>query len=144
MSNHGRDYFDDPCSRSAPAWGNVKDDGKPREVFGHGGERESAAGKGRFDLVPPIPLKRLAQHYENGAKKYAERNWEKGLVLGRFLDSALRHLNEYKDGDRSEDHLAAAAWNVFGFIHTEAMIRRGKLPPELDDANYLQDVPPKE
>lgn len=96
-----------------------------------GAVREMPTGKGRFDLIPPYPIKRLAQHYENGALKYADRNWEKGLPLGRYLDSALRHINDFKMGDRNEDHLAAALWNLCGYIHTEREIEEGRLPREL-------------
>ena len=36
-------------------------------------------GKGRCDLLPPNALLRLARHFENGSKKYGDRNWEKGI-----------------------------------------------------------------
>lgn len=84
-----------------------------------GALRERAPGKGRYDLITPIGLRRLAKHYENGAKKYGERNWEKGMPIEWFLDSAIRHLYSYLSGDRSEDHLAAAAWNALGAAHME-------------------------
>lgn len=109
----------------------VKDHGGERQVTVTGGEREASIGKGRFDLVPSYPHLRLAKHYENGAKKYAERNWEKGLDLKRFIDSAERHMNQFKDGDRSEDHLAAILWNIYGYIWTEREIEEGRLPKSL-------------
>lgn len=110
----------------------VKDSGS-RQEFSTGSVRDTQEGKGRFDLISPIALERLAKHYENGARKYSERNWEKGQPLARYLDSAKRHLNKFHEGYRDEDHLAAAAWNVFSLIHTQEMIRRGVLPKELDD-----------
>jgi Domain of unknown function (DUF5664) len=115
----------------------VKDHGGDRELSVTGGEREAATGKGRFDLVPSYPHLRLAQHYENGAKKYAPRNWQKGLPLDRFMDSAERHLNQFKDGDRSEDHLAAILWNLYGYIWTEREIAQGRLPQELNTVPWL-------
>lgn len=113
----------------------VQDHGGERQHSVTGGEREAPTGKGRFDLVPAYPHKRLAQHYENGAQKYAARNWEKGLPLGRFIDSAERHINAFKEGDRTEDHLAAILWNIYGYIWTEREIATGHLPA------VLQDVP---
>lgn len=110
----------------------VQDNGH-RMSFSTGATRERAAGKGRFDLIPSVPLLRLARHYENGARKYTDRNWEKGLPLSGFIDSAFRHLVLFMGGDRTEDHLAALLWNVFGFIHTDEMIRSGRLPVELAD-----------
>ncbi len=110
----------------------VKDSGK-RQEFSTGSVRDIREGKGRFDLVPAIPIQRLAILYEKGAKKYGERNWEKGQPLSRFMDSALRHLNNYQCGDRVEDHITAACFNLFGFIYTEEMVKQGKLPKELND-----------
>jgi len=110
----------------------VEDSGRPQE-FITGSVRDSAEGKGRFDLLPPYAITRLAQHFENGAKKYEDRNWEKGLPLSRFLDSAIRHLFHYLSGSRIEDHLAAVAWNALAYIQTEYWISQGLLPTELDN-----------
>lgn len=110
----------------------VADSGK-REEFVTGSVRDTRQGKGRFDLIAPYALKRLAQHYENGARKYGDRNWEKGQYLSRYLDSAIRHLYAYLGGSREEDHLAAAAWNCFAYIETEHRVRDGRLPATLND-----------
>lgn len=102
----------------------VKDSGV-RQSFSTGSRRDTREGKGRFDLMPPKALRRLARHFENGAKKYGDRNWEKGQPQSRFMDSALRHLNNYLDGHRDEDHLSAAAWNVLCMIHQEERFAQG-------------------
>ena len=109
-------------------------DSGTRETYGGGGQREVRdPEKGRYDLIPSYSHHRLAVHYARGSLKYQPRNWEKGLPLSTFIDSAERHLSKYKAGDRSEDHLAAIAWNSFGLIWTENEIREGRLPKELDD-----------
>lgn len=113
-------------------YNSVKDSGE-RQSFSTGAIRDKSSGKGRFDLLPAYVLYRDARHMENGAVKYGDRNWEQGIPLSRFLDSAFRHLVCFMDGKRDEDHLAAARWNLAGLIWTEEMIRRGKLPPELND-----------
>lgn len=110
----------------------LKDNGTEVQ-FTTGAKREGKAGKGRFDLIPPIPLKRLAAIYEKGAAARGDRNWEKGLPMHSYLDSAFRHLVQYIQGMNDEDHLAQSAWNLFGAMHTEQMIEWGKLPKELDD-----------
>lgn len=110
----------------------TKDSGE-RRVFETGSVRDSRKGKGRFDLIPAYPLKRLAQLYERGAEKYADNNWQKGQPLANYLDSAMRHMNDYRDGDRAEDHLIAVAWNVFAYIWTERAIEQGKLPASLGE-----------
>lgn len=108
----------------------VKDSGE-RKQFETGAVRDTGRGKGRFDLIPAYPLHRLAKLYEAGAVKYADRNWEKGIPTGRFMDSAFRHLMNYQDGDRSEDHLTAVVWNMFGLIWTQEQVKRGNLPESL-------------
>jgi hypothetical protein len=108
------------------------DSGK-REEFATGSKRDTREGKGRFDLITPYALARLAGVYERGAEKYGNRNWEKGQPLSRYFDSAMRHLNKVMMGWTDEDHISQALWNIAAFIHTEEMIRLGKLPPELDD-----------
>ncbi len=110
----------------------VVDSGERRE-FGTGSVRDKADGKGRFSLIPYMPLKRLAIHFENGSKKYEERNWEKGQPLSTYYDSATRHINELFLGNTDEDHGAAAIWNLFAYLQTEAWIEDGILPKELDD-----------
>lgn len=119
----------------------VKDSGA-RQDFGTGSVRDTRDGKGRFDLLPTYATKRLAQHFENGAKKYGDRNWEQGQPLSRYLDSALRHTFVYLEGDRSEDHLAAAAWNIMTCIETQHRILSGRLPAELYDLPNDMAAPP--
>ncbi len=117
----------------------VKDSGA-REQFPSGSVRDTQEGKGRFDLIPPYALRRLAVHYENGARKYGDRNWEKGQPLARYWCSANRHLLDYLEGKTDEDHLAAAAWNIFAIIWTEEKVRAGKLPAELNDMPWAKDA----
>lgn len=108
-------------------------DGGSREAFPTGAVRESSAEKGRYDLLPMEALRRLAVHYERGAKKYADENWRKGIPTRRCMESALRHLCMYMHGYRDEDHLAAVLWNVAATIETQEMVARGLLPKELDN-----------
>jgi hypothetical protein len=115
----------------------TKDSGQ-REEFDTGSRRDSREGKGRYDLLPPEAIRRLAQLYERGAAKYGDRNWEKGQPVSRYLDSLLRHVFNYLEGETTEDHLAAAAWNAFGAMVTEDRARSGRLPSDLDDLCDIQ------
>ena len=90
-----------------------------KAAFDSGAVREVKAGKGRFDLISPFMLERLAKHYEGGAKIYGDRNWEQGIPFHSLLDSALRHVNNYRKGLRNEDHLIAAIWNLTAAVHFE-------------------------
>jgi len=115
-------------------WGKI-DDGGERISYGEGKAiREPSIGKGRYDLVTPFGVDRLAKWYELGAAKYADRNWEKGIPFSRYTDSAERHLNKWKMGMDDEDHLAAAAWNIFAIMHHQELGQT-----ELDDMpHYLR------
>lgn len=110
----------------------IKDSGK-RQEFTTGSRRDTREGKGRFDLLPTRALTRLAQHFEGGAGKYGDRNWEKGQPLSRYMDSALRHAFKHLGGQRDEDHLIAAAWNLLCLADTEMRIQEGLLSKDLDD-----------
>lgn len=110
----------------------VKDSGK-RQKFETGSHRDAREGKGRFDLLPPYAIKRLAIHYEHGATKYGDSNYLLGQPTRRYMESALRHLFAYIGGSRDEDHLSASAWNILALISTEQLCREGKLPGGLND-----------
>ena len=110
----------------------TKDSGE-RRVFSTGSQRDVREGKGRYDLLPPECIRRLALLYERGAVKYGDHNWKKGQPLSSTLDSLLRHAFQYAEGDRTEDHLSAVAWNAFTLMWTEDKIAKGALPKELAD-----------
>jgi len=78
-------------------------------------------------------MRRLAQHYENGAKKYDKNNWRKGQPVSRYFDSAMRHLWDYMDKKEDEDHMSALLWNLIAIVQTKEDVRKGILPQELDD-----------
>lgn len=71
----------------------------------------------RTDLVPPEAVFALAEVLRYGAKKYEERNWEKGMAWGRAYGAALRHLlswwkGEDKDPESGISHLHHALTNL--------------------------------
>ena len=53
-----------------------------------------------------------AIHYEQGAKKYGENNWQLGIPVNCYLDSALRHYFKWRRGDKDECHDRAFVWNI--------------------------------
>lgn len=66
----------------------------------------------------PTMLLEVSKHMEEGAKKYGERNWEKGLPVSCFIDSAVRHYLKWRRGDKDERHDRAFCWNVMCCIWT--------------------------
>lgn len=53
-----------------------------------------------------------AIHYEEGAKKYGDANWRKGIPTWCYLDSATRHYIKWLRGDKDEPHDRAVVWNL--------------------------------
>jgi hypothetical protein len=101
----------------------LKDSGAKRE-FGTGAHRDANNDKGRFDLLPVTAIEKLAKLYQKGAAKYGENNWQKGVPLSVYFDSALRHTFKALRGDADEDHLVAAAWNLICAIETRDVINK--------------------
>jgi hypothetical protein len=60
----------------------------------------------------------VAIHMAEGAKKYGERNWQKGIPVCRYIDSSIRHYLKYLRGDKDERHDRAFCWNVMCAIWT--------------------------
>lgn len=54
----------------------------------------------------------VAKHFEEGAAKYGENNWQKGLPVSDYLDSAMRHYFKWRRHDRDENHHSAFVWNI--------------------------------
>jgi len=95
--------------------------------FPSGAIRCAEADSERWDLITPIGLRRLAETCAEGAVKYGEYNWQKGIPASVMLNHAIRHIYLYIEGDTEEDHLAHAAWNLLGVCHFEE-----KMPEMID------------
>lgn len=71
----------------------------------------------RFSLIPTRFLWDLATHYGVGARKYEDRNWERGYKWSLSLDAFNRHLNQWLRGEQVDaetgsHHLIAAIWHL--------------------------------
>lgn len=75
----------------------------------------------RYDLISPIGLQSLAETYAEGVKKFGYCNWENGMPVCDLLNHAIAHIYKYLSGDRAENHLGHAAWNIIGAIHSEQL-----------------------
>lgn len=69
-------------------------------------------------LTAPNAVQHLATVFDYGAKKYAPDNWKKGLPTRQLVDSLLRHLTSYMNGNDydAESGCAEVAhilWNAF-------------------------------
>ena len=73
----------------------------------------------------------VAKHFEEGAKKYGDDNWKKGIPVRCYIDSAVRHYLKWSRGDKDEPHDRAFCWNILCAMWT------CKNKPELND--YRKD-----
>lgn len=90
-----------------------------KDEYPTGATRDTSKGKGRYDLISPLFLKRLAKVLEVGAKNHGDNNWMKGMPYSRLIDSSLRHISQFNEGLRDEDHLVQAVCNLMFLIHFE-------------------------
>jgi hypothetical protein len=110
----------------------LKDSGERKE-FTTGAVRDRQKGKGMPALVPNWVVWLVSRVYEDGAYKYAARNWEKGMPLSQYLDSAERHLAKLKAGLRDEPHATQVIWNMIGYVYTSWLVKLGYRPATLND-----------
>jgi hypothetical protein len=95
-----------------------------------GGQKETRLA--RTDLIPARPLWLLAELYGRGARKYSDRNWERGYAWSLSYGAMLRHAllfwtGEEDDPETGSPHLASVAW------HALALLEFGVTHRELDD-----------
>ena len=60
----------------------------------------------------------LSMHFEEGAEKYGENNWQKGLPVKCYINSAVRHYLKFLREDSDERHDRAFCWNILCAIWT--------------------------
>lgn len=75
----------------------------------------------------PTMLLEVSRHFEEGAEKYGENNWQKGLPVKCYINSGTRHYLKWLRGDDDEPHDRAFCWNIICAIWT------CKHKPELND-----------
>lgn len=66
----------------------------------------------------PTMLLEVSKHFEEGAKKYGEYNWQKGLPVESYINSGVRHYLKWLRGDNDEPHDRAFCWNIICCIWT--------------------------
>lgn len=111
----------------------TKDSGE-RSQYESGMQRDTEAGKARFDLLIPLGvpyeeqfLTRVAELFGRGAVKYDDRNWEKAdsdAEMARMKSSAYRHFMQWLCGETDEDHAAAVVFNLIAHETTAYKVAR--------------------
>lgn len=83
---------------------------KPKLVTNKQGGRQSYIPV-RYDLILPDWLREIAEVLHDGANTHGEENWHK-IPMNDHLNHAMAHIQQYREGDRSERHLINIACRI--------------------------------
>lgn len=72
-----------------------------------------------FDGRKAHTMLEVSKHFEAGAAKYGEYNWQMGIPEKSYIDSAIRHYLKAVDGQTDERHDLALLWNLMCLIWTK-------------------------
>lgn len=78
-----------------------------------------------YDMMLDVSI-----HFEEGAKKYGEYNWQKGIPESSYIDSAVRHYLKFRAGMEDERHDRAFVWNILCLMWQHRQNRKEKVSPE--------------
>lgn len=67
--------------------------------------------------IPTMSIE-VSIHLEDGATKYGENNWQKGIPVHCYINSGVRHYLKWMRGDNDEPHDRAFCWNMMCAIWT--------------------------
>lgn len=98
-------------------------------------------------LDAPLAMKGLARRFELGAAKYSRNNWKKGLDDVQVMDSLLRHLMAYANGDAHDEdggeHVDAILWNAV-VLSEQYHQRKEKMKADMTWQEYVDSFSGKE
>lgn len=96
--------------------------------FTTGAVRSADAAKFSFTSLPMIGLLALARTAGEGGEKYGRFNYLQGMPLHDLLEHVFKHLVMFNAGDRSETHLAHAAWGLLVAIQEDVLRPEAHVP----------------
>lgn len=78
----------------------------------------------QYAFLPVQPLREVARVYGYGARKYSERNWERGYPFSWSYSALQRHLNAFWGGESIDPesnlpHLAHAVFHCLALMEFE-------------------------
>lgn len=76
--------------------------------------RKDDRGKDPWNLLPWDAVRAAVQVMAFGARKYGDRNWERGMAYSRLYSAAMRHMIAWWEGEKADpetgySHLSHAA-----------------------------------
>jgi len=115
----------------------AKEKCKEVSTFATGAVRDTAKGKAPLSQLDNELLVQTALVLEYGEKKYSRGNWRKGIPYNRCIDSLMRHIAAFKEGETHDKetglhHLGHASCNLMFLLRYEADDRT-----DLDDRDKV-------
>ncbi len=107
-----------------------------------GGTRE-ALGMPYTRHIPLEAIAAAAASLEYGAKKYADRNWEKGLPWQQMIDSLKRHVEDFERGRDYDDGPDGSDLHQVCMIMASAMMLSASVIREIGVDDRLPAVDEK-
>jgi len=99
-----------------------------------GGGKRYDTGKLPLHLVPESAMMAMAKVLEVGAKKYEDRNWEKGMSFEKVIACMDRHWIRYKSPDLKDiDKESGLPHLWLAFINIAFLIQYELTCKQLDD-----------
>ena len=99
------------------------------------------SGKSELSYILQFPnaLRGVSNVASFGAEKYSRYNWKKGMEHMGLVDSMLRHLTSYADGEdvdpeSGQRHVDHVSWNAL------ALAEMVSIRPELDNRECADDI----
>ena len=88
--------------------------------------KKNDAGKLRYDLIPPDPLREVARVYTIGSTKYQDYNWLHGMNWSRVIAALFRHMEAWREGrtvdpDDGQHPLASVIWCAMTLLEFERL-----------------------
>ena len=80
------------------------------------------SGKADLSLLPLVALEQMARAFMYGEAKYARYNYCKGFDTHRLIGAALRHINQWQNGEDLDpesgaSHLGHALASIAMLLH---------------------------
>ncbi len=96
------------------------------------------SGKLQWSLVDFNSLESMVRVLEFGAKKYSPHNWKKGLPITEIIDSMMRHLVAFSNGENIDPESGISHIGHLGcnYMFLSYMIQN---KPELDNRYKKED-----
>jgi hypothetical protein len=111
---------------------NMKEQKSNIRHFNTGAVRGDNAEKEDYvETISWTGMKRYAIYMTGKQSKYGRGNWRKGIPIGSYEESLMRHVQKYlankyenAGSEPEEDHLAAIIFNTLGIMNEEEKMKK--------------------